>query len=164
VHFDGYFLSCLQSLFRGPVARPWTQWVQQLPLQMMERTYVYTPVYCFIIHLIACKCYVCIGVKTRLWPDRKNQHFNYAMRSLTLHKTLCAYIRFWKCVVSNHGWSTETISGWGNVLWVFLVGWTTCLSSKFCTIPNRCIQILYGVYYTYLHTSGYRSVLSPGWK
>jgi hypothetical protein len=76
--------------------------LQRLPLRAHIRTYVY---YC-IMHTQVYKA-------PSLWPQ--NQRCAYIMRSITLHKTSCMYIDFWKWVVSKHGDSTEATRGWSTV-------------------------------------------------
>jgi len=49
----------------------------------------------------------------------QSQHLNYITRSVTLNKTPCLYIHFWKWVVSNHGGSTKATCRCGRVWHVF---------------------------------------------
>jgi hypothetical protein len=79
-----------------PVAGPWTQWLQHLPVKVHIRTYVYVCIYCSAIHAL-CVCVrvyiyiyiyiLCIHNRKKLLSGPQNRYFNYTIRSVTLHKT-----------------------------------------------------------------------------
>lgn len=94
----------------SPIARPWTQWVYWLPVLVHIHACLYTYIMlCYAYTL--CIYYGCINLKTPL-SGPQNQHSNYVMCSIILHKTSWICVRFWKWVVSNHGSSTKVTWMW----------------------------------------------------
>ena len=76
-----------------PVAGPWTQYLQRLPL-LGAYTYIYLYKYTYI--MLCCTWmvymyYVYIVVKAPLWGPQ-NKHIKYTTRCITLHRTCCMYI------------------------------------------------------------------------
>ena len=120
-----------------PMARRWTWWLQRLAVRVHIRTYIclYTYIMLYYTYTVF---YVCINVKSA-FSGPQNQHFNYIMRSTTLHKICCIYIHFWNWVVSNHGGSTEATRGCGRVSSI-LAGWWACFLWYFAD-SYECIQI-----------------------
>ena len=96
-----------------PVARPWTQWLQRLPVRMHIRTYfLYTYIILCYTHAVYIYILCMLKRKKRLCQYHKIALCNTAQNILHVHT-------FLKIVVSNHGGSTEATRGCGTVLHVF---------------------------------------------
>jgi hypothetical protein len=103
--------------------------------------YTYTVyMYIYIYIYIYCACISVINAFVRT----KTEHFNYVTPFVTLHKTSCMYIYFWKWVVSNHGGSTEATRGSDRVSHVFsgLISMLALIFCKFLLRAPTCIPQL----------------------
>jgi len=56
-----------------------------------------------------------------------NQHFNYEVQSISLHKTSCIYMHFWKWVISDSG-SLTINKGMQLGVACCWAGWSACFS------------------------------------
>jgi len=85
---------CVEQDCSSPIARPWTQWVHRLPVQV----HIHACLYMYIMLCYAytlCIYYGCINLKIPL-SGPQNQHSNYIMCAVILHKTSWKCIRFLK--------------------------------------------------------------------
>jgi hypothetical protein len=89
------FLFAFQCIvYNRPTTRSWIQWLHIC-------TYIYIILY--IIHVL----YIWYILCTQKWKKMpswgwQNQHFNYTLCSITLQRTTCTYIQFWKSAATNH--------------------------------------------------------------
>ena len=120
-----------------PVARPWTQWVKQLAVWLIIRTYVYVCILCCVIHILCTRMrnkHRCQDHKSTL--QLRNALYNTTRSFLHVHT-------FLKIICLQPWWFNRRNTWIRQGVARVLAGWSAFVFDILHT-PSGCVQICWG--------------------